>query len=109
MPENFNQQNQQKENLLESTCSSEEKKEFLTDKCYIDSSPVELSSKKRWFIIGIVIAFLNPIFSGLIFGTAMLFEPKLKKEGKIIIAISLIWAIIILFLAKYLDKAFPKI
>ncbi len=96
------------QNLLEPTCPSEEKKELLTDKCGINSS-VELSSKKRWFIIGIVIAFLNPIFSGLIFGTGMLFEPKFKKEGKIIIGISLIWAVVILLLANYLNKAFPKL
>lgn len=65
---------------------------------------IELSSKKKWLIIGIIIAILNPIFSGLVMAFGFLTEPKLRKEGKIILIISFIWAIILAYLIDWLKK-----
>lgn len=98
------------EPLLEQNCPNEDKIELLeekketllNDKCEIPQ--IEISSKKRLIAIATIIAFLNPIFSGLIMGIWMLLESNLKKEGKIVIAISIIWGLIILFLT-YLARA----
>lgn len=65
---------------------------------------VEISSKKKFFIVGIIIAILNPIFSGLVMSFAFLTEPKLRKEGKILLVISLIWAIILAYLIEWLKS-----
>lgn len=65
---------------------------------------IEISSKKKWFIIGIIIAVLNPIFSGLVVSYAFLTEPKLRKEGKIILVISLLWAIVLAYLMEALKR-----
>ena len=63
---------------------------------------ISITSKKKWFIIGIIIAILNPIFSGLIMSFAFLTEPKLRKEGKILLVISFVWAIIMAYLIEWL-------
>ncbi len=65
---------------------------------------LEISSKKKWFILGIVIAILNPIFSGLIISYAFLTEPELRKEGKIILIISFVWSIILAYLIELLKS-----
>lgn len=65
---------------------------------------IEVSSKKKWFIIGIIIAVLNPIFSGLVMAFGFLTEPKLRKEGKIILIISFIWAIILAYIIDWLKR-----
>ena len=65
---------------------------------------INISSKRKWFIVGIVIALLNPIFSGLVIAYAFLTEPKLRKEGKIILIISFVWAIILAYLIEWLKS-----
>lgn len=65
---------------------------------------LEISSKKKWFIVGIIIAILNPIFSGLVMSFAFLTEPKLRKEGKILLVISFVWAIILAYLIEWLKS-----
>jgi len=65
---------------------------------------INISSKKKWFIIGILIAFLNPIFSGLVMSFAFLTEPELRKEGKILLVASLVWAVILAYLIELLNK-----
>jgi hypothetical protein len=65
---------------------------------------IDISSKRKWFIIGIIIALLNPIFSGLVMSFAFLTEPKLRKEGKILLIISFIWAIILAYLIETLKR-----
>lgn len=65
---------------------------------------IDISSKKKWFVVGIIIAILNPVFSGLVISYAFLTEPKLRKEGKIILVVSLVWAIIL----AYLMEAFRR-
>jgi len=66
---------------------------------------VEISSKKKWLIIGIIIAILNPIFSGLVVSLGFLTEPKLRKEGKIVLIISLVWAVIFAYIIDWLNKS----
>ena len=63
---------------------------------------INITSKKKWFIIGIIIAILNPIFSGLIMSFAFLTEPELRKQGKILLVISFVWAIIMAYLIEWL-------
>lgn len=63
---------------------------------------VEISSKKKWFIAGVIIALLNPVFSGLVMSFIFLTEPKLRKEGKILLVISFVWAIILAYLIDWL-------
>jgi len=65
---------------------------------------INISSKRKWFIVGIIIAILNPIFSGLVISYAFLTEPKLRKEGKIILVISFVWAIILAYLIELLKS-----
>jgi FtsH-binding integral membrane protein len=65
---------------------------------------IELSSKRKWLVIGIIIAILNPIFSGLVVAFGFLTEPKLRREGKIILVISFIWAIILAYLIDWLKR-----
>lgn len=64
---------------------------------------ISISSKRKLFIAGIVIAILNPIFSGLIMSFVFITEPKLKKEGKILLLISFVWAIVLAFLMDWLE------
>lgn len=63
---------------------------------------ISLKSRKKWLWIGIVIALLNPVFSGLILGIAFWTEPELKKEAKIILAIVVVWGIILSYLSNWL-------
>jgi len=67
-----------------------------------DKEKIDISSKRKWFIVGMIIAILNPIFSGLVISYAFLTEPKLRKEGKILLLISFIWAIILAYLIEWL-------
>lgn len=62
---------------------------------------LEISSRKKFFIAGIIIAILNPIFSGLVISFVFLTEPKLRKEGKIILIISFVWAMILAYLMEW--------
>lgn len=57
-------------------------------------------SKLKWLVIGLLIALLNPVFSGLILGIAYLSEPRLKREGWIVLVFSLIWATIVFVFAR---------
>jgi len=63
---------------------------------------IKLTSRKKWLWLGIIIALLNPIFSGLIIGLAFWTEPELKKEAKIVLAIAVIWGIIALYFTRWL-------
>ena len=54
--------------------------------------------KQRFFIAAVIIAILNPFLSGLILGMVMLKEPDLRKEGRIVLAFSLVWGFIALLL-----------
>lgn len=63
--------------------------------------------KSRFFFWSVIIAVLNPIFSGLILGLLMLSEPELRKEGRIVTLFSIVWGIIALLLALKFRPALP--
>lgn len=52
---------------------------------------------KKWFWVGVIVGILN-IVGGLIYGIALAMEKEHRKEGLIIIAVTVIWAIIGFFL-----------
>lgn len=74
----------------------------LNDSSVQEKEKISLISKKKWFWLGIVIALVNPIFSGLIIGLAFWTEPELKKEAKIILVIAIIWGLITIYLSRWL-------
>lgn len=47
---------------------------------------------KKWFWVGIAVAFVHA-FAGLIYGIVLLFEKDHRKEGIIIIAFAIAWAL----------------
>lgn len=63
-----------------------------------------LSSRKKWFYISLLIAVLNPVFSGLILGLSFLSENETRKEGKIILAVSVIWAVVAYLAVDWLER-----
>lgn len=67
-----------------------------------DSKKVTFSSRKKWLYLGIVIAILNPVFAGLILGLALLTEPEMKKEAKIILGVAIVWGIVYSYLVNWL-------
>lgn len=58
---------------------------------------------KKWLWLAIVIALISPI-SGVILAVAFLTEPDLKKQGKIVLALSVIWGVISVYLTSWLIK-----
>lgn len=63
--------------------------------------------KNKFFFWSVLIAVLNPVFSGLIIGLFMLSEPDLKKEGRIVVIFSIAWGIIALLLISKFQAALP--
>jgi hypothetical protein len=63
-----------------------------------------ISSRKKWLWLGISIALLNPVFAGLILGAVYLSEPELKKEGRIVAAIAILWGAVLLYFVR---QSFP--
>lgn len=59
-----------------------------------------ISSRKKWLWLGIFVALFNPIFAGLILGSVYLSEPELKKEGRIVAAIAILWGAILFYLVR---------
>jgi len=51
----------------------------------------------KWFWIGIVMSFFN-IAAGLVYGIALTVEKSYRKEGLIIIAFAIVWALVGFFL-----------
>lgn len=64
----------------------------------------EISSKQKWLVLGILIALVNPIFSGLIVSFGFLTEPTLRKEGKIVLVISLVWSVVLAMIMNWLKN-----
>ena len=56
--------------------------------------------KNRFFFWAVIIAILNPIFSGLILGVFMMSQPDLKKEGRIVTLFAIAWGLIVLMLVS---------
>ncbi len=66
----------------------------------------KFSLGKKWFCIGIAVGFFS-VFSGLIYGIALILEKEYRKEGALIIAFSIIWKIFIFsFIVKWFIAKF---
>ena len=63
--------------------------------------------QNKFFFWAVVIAVLNPFFSGLILGLFMMSEPELKKEGRIVTLFSIAWGIVALMLLSKFRGALP--
>ena len=72
--------------------------EFMDEK-------VTIKSRQKLIIIGLLITLVNPFLAGLIFGLFLLSEPELKKEGRLILILSLLWGGISFILAR---RFFPN-
>ena len=77
-----------------STNESENKSENKEEK-------ISLSSKKKWFWLAVAIALISPV-SGVVLAIAFWTEEDLKKQGKIILALAIVWGIIFLYLTNWL-------
>ncbi|MFN3301928.1 MAG: hypothetical protein ACK413_02820 [Patescibacteria group bacterium] len=67
---------------------------------------VVLKSKQKLIIVGLLITIINPLFAGLIYGLFLLSEPDLKKEGRLILILSLLWGGISFILSRRLLSTF---
>ncbi len=67
---------------------------------------IVLKSKQKLVIVGLLITLLNPLLAGLIFGLFLLSEPQLKKEGRLILILSLLWGGVSFILARRLFSGF---
>lgn len=57
---------------------------------------VYLSSRRRLRLVGLAIAVFNPLPAGLIIGVYLWREGVMRKEGQLVIAVSLAWGALIL-------------
>ncbi len=64
-------------------------------------------SQKKWFWVGIIIALVNPIFAGLLVAAVYLTEPKLKRAGVVVAAISILWGAVLFYLVRQNFPVFP--
>lgn len=64
-----------------------------------------LSSKRKWFWIGILLCFITPPIPGLIYGIAMLTENRYRKDGLIIVVWSIVWFTFITLAVAWLVKS----
>ncbi len=64
------------------------------------SKKLIISSKKKWVWLGVLVALINPIFSGLILGAVYLSEPELRSAGIIISAIAILWGAVLFYLVN---------
>jgi len=71
----------------------------------MNAGEMVLTSKRKWFWIGMVIALFLPPVPGLVFGIGLYTEKPYRKEALIIIVWSLVWATCMFFLSRYLMAA----
>ncbi len=64
-------------------------------------------SKNKLFFWSVIIAVLNPIFSGLIIGLILLSEPDFRKEGKIVTVFSVVWGLMAMALFAKFQGVLP--
>lgn len=69
------------------------------DKLNVEKRPGNFSQKK-WLWLGIIIALLNPVFSGIILAAFYLTEPELRRAGKITAAVAIIWGALTLYIIR---------
>lgn len=59
---------------------------------------------RKWLIIGMAAGFVN-VLAGIVVGIGMWTDPKLQKEGKIVVIVSLVWALVaILVLNRFAPR-----
>ncbi len=63
---------------------------------------IEINSRRKWLILGILIALCNPIFSGFVVSFGFLTEPKLRNEGKIVLGVSVVWSLCLAVIMNWL-------
>ena len=63
----------------------------------IPKEPMILSSKKKWFWIGIITATFNS-FAGVIYGVALFREKEYQKEGGMIVGWAIVWFLTLTFI-----------
>jgi len=51
---------------------------------------------KKLFLIGLLIAAVNPLFAGIITGILFLTKKSLRKEGVVLLIFSLLWGVFFL-------------
>lgn len=66
----------------------------------ISENKLTISSKKKWFWLGLLVALVNPIFAGLIMGAVYLSEPELKRSGLVISAVAVVWGALMFYLMR---------
>lgn len=59
-----------------------------------------ISSRRKWFWLGILVAIINPVFAGLIIGAVYLSEPALRREGRIVAGIAILWGAVLFYLVN---------
>lgn len=64
---------------------------------------------KKWLWAGLAIAVLNPILSGIIVGSLYLTEPGLKKYGRTILVVAVVWGVAALWLARKFAPLLPGV
>ncbi|MBI2454266.1 MAG: hypothetical protein HYV54_01705 [Parcubacteria group bacterium] len=64
---------------------------------------------KKWLWVGLVIAVVNPVFSGLILGSLYLTEPGLKKYGRIILSLAIVWGAASFWLVRKFAPLLPTL
>ncbi len=62
---------------------------------------ITLSSKKKWFWLAIAVTLISPV-SGIVLAVAFLTEEDLKKQGRIILVLSIIWGVISVYLIRWM-------
>lgn len=59
----------------------------------------------KWLFVGLLIALLNPILSGVVIGLAYVSEERLRREGYIVLGFTVIWAIVVIvFVRQYFAR-----
>ena len=67
--------------------------------CKLHLMKFSIDYHKKWLIIGLVVGFLN-MLAGLVLGAGMWTDPKLEKEGKIVVIFSLVWGMVALLIIR---------
>ncbi len=73
------------------------------EKTRAPKEPMILSSRKKWFWIGIVITIMNQT-AGVIYGVALLLEPPYKREGRIILVWNVVYWLLKIIILYWLIK-----
>jgi len=64
----------------------------MNEQILIDQTIDKFKLGKKWFWIGIVVAFIHAL-AGLIYGITLVLEKDHRREGIIIIAFAIAWAL----------------